>query len=208
MSNKVASGSDAPKRILIAEDDNISRRLLSASLQKWGYDLTVACDGTEAVEAFQADPDISMAILDWMMPGMEGPEVCRHIKGARNQSFTYVIMLTAMTAKEDIVKALSTGADDYIAKPWDAAELEARIRAGFRIIELETSLRKKILHLENALEQVEQLKGILPICAWCKKIRDDSDYWHSVEEYVEKYSRATFSHGICPDCVDSMATAE
>lgn len=208
MSNKVARGSDAAKRILIAEDDNISRRLLSASLQKWGYELTVACDGTEAVAAFQADPDISMAILDWMMPGMEGPEVCRHIKGARNQSFTYVIMLTAMTAKEDIVKALSTGADDYIAKPWDASELEARIRAGFRIIELETSLRKKILHLENALEQVEQLKGILPICAWCKKIRDDSDYWHSVEEYVEKYSRATFSHGICPDCVDSMATAE
>lgn len=189
------------KKVLIAEDDRVSRRLLGASLKKWGYEILAACDGREALEAFRSDGSIQMAILDWMMPNMEGPEVCRHIKAAADRPFTYVIMLTAMSEKRDIVKALSTGADDYVAKPWDASELDARIRAGFRIIELETSLRRKIGELEHALEHVEQLQGILPICAWCRRIRDDSDYWHSIESYLEMHSQAKLTHSICPDCM-------
>ena len=192
-------------RVLMAEDDLVSRKLLAASLKKWGYEPVVTCDGSEALEAFHADGSIQMAVLDWMMPGMEGPDVCRRIKEAKDRPFTYVIMLTALTEKRDIVKALSTGADDHLAKPWDATELEARINAGFRVVDLETSLRSKINDLKRALDHVKQLQGILPICAWCHKIRDDSDYWHSVEEYFERFSEAQFSHSICPDCLKARS---
>ena len=84
---------------------------------------------------------------------------------------------------------------------WDATELEARIRAGLRIVDLESSLQKKIADLTEALKHVEQLRGILPICAWCHKIRDDSDHWASVEEYFEFHSGTQFTHSICPDCM-------
>lgn len=190
--------------ILIAEDDRMSRRLLVTHLKNWGFRVVSACDGEECLAAFESEADISLAILDWMMPGMEGPEVCRRIKQARGRPFVYVMMLTAMTEKDHIVKALSTGADDYLAKPWNPDELEARVRAGLRIVKLESTLRKKIANLQEALDHVEQLCGILPICAWCHKIRDDSDYWQSVEEYFEAYSNTRFTHSICPDCVKGV----
>jgi len=195
-------------KVLIAEDDAISRKLLTASLEKWGHEVLVSVGGNEALEAFRADSSVQMAILDWMMPGMEGPEVCRQIKAADDRPYTYVIMLTAMTQKADIVKALSIGADDYIAKPWDASELVARIRAGFRVLDLETSLRQKIIDLEDALKHVKQLQGILPICAWCHNIRDDSDYWHTVEQYLEDHSEAQFTHSICPNCLATQPEVE
>jgi DNA-binding response OmpR family regulator len=191
---------DKQTSILIAEDDRISRKLLESNLTSWGFRVITATDGFECLTMFESEKNISMAILDWMMPGMEGPEVCRYIKQNPENPFTYIMMLTALTDKDQIVKALSTGADDYLAKPWNPAELEARIRAGLRIVELESALRGKIVNLQEALEDVEQLKGILPICAWCHKIRDDSDYWQSVEGYLEAHSNTKFTHSICPNC--------
>ncbi|RKX27104.1 MAG: response regulator [Candidatus Zixiibacteriota bacterium] len=189
-------------KILIAEDEKISRKVLSAHLSKWGHELLVTVDGTEALETFNSNPDIQIAVLDWMMPGMEGLDVCRAIKANDDRAFTYVIMLTAMTNSGNIVEALEAGADDYVTKPFNADELRARIRAGERIVNLETTLKKKIVDLEESLAHIKQLQGCLPICAWCKKIRDGEDYWNNVEDYLLAHSEVDFSHGICPDCLE------
>jgi CheY-like chemotaxis protein len=189
-------------KILIAEDDPISRKLLATNLTNWGHDVIVTCDGKEAGERLNDENDIRMAVLDWMMPHRDGLEVCSEIKQNRGGDFVYVIMLTAKTQKDHIVTALDAGADDYVTKPFDAAELRSRVRAGERIVTLESRLTQKIGELEHALAHVKQLQGIIPICAWCKKIRDDRDYWSSVEDYIGEHSQAEFSHSICPSCRD------
>jgi len=188
-------------KVLVAEDDPVSRTLVVTYLEKWGFSVVPTVDGQEALAAYNEDESIQMAILDWMMPGMAGVEVCHAIRTMDRQPAAYVIMLTAKAAKEDLVQALDAGADDFVAKPFDASELKARISAGVRMVNLQTSLQSKVQELEEALTHVKQLQGILPICAWCKKIRDDSNYWSSVEEYVSHHSEAKFSHGICPDCL-------
>ena len=187
-------------RILIAEDDATSRIVLERMLAKWGYDVVVTTDGNEAWEAFQKElPDI--AILDRMMPGRDGVELCRRMRESEGSRYVYVILLTAKVQKEDIVEGLEAGADDYLAKPFDDAELRSRIRVGERVVELERALAAKVSSLENALAEVKQLSGLIPICMHCKNIRDDKDYWHSVEGYMAQHSDATFSHGLCPECL-------
>ena len=188
-------------RILIAEDDATSRIVLQRVLAKWGYDVVVTTDGNEAWEAFQnARPD--MAILDWMMPEMAGVDVCRRIRAHEGAGYVYVVLLTAKVQKQDIVEGLEAGADDYLAKPFDHAELRSRIRVGERVVELERALAAKVSILEKALADVKRLSGLIPICMHCKKIRDDKDYWHSVEGYIAEHSEATFSHGLCPECLE------
>ena len=188
-------------KILIAEDDAFSRKLLEATLEKSEHDVVLCVDGETAIEAYENDPSIEMAILDWMMPGKDGLEVCRSIKNNSSNSITYVIMLTAKNKPEDLAYAMDAGADDFVSKPFNTLELNARINGGIRIIRLQEAMKKHIDELQDALAHVEQLKGILPICAWCKKIRDDSEYWTSVEDYFSKRSQAEFSHSICPDCM-------
>src|SRR5439155_4831059 len=103
-----------------------------------------------------------------------------------------------------IVTGLQAGADDYITKPFDRGELQARLQVGRRIVELQKGLADRVRELEAALSRVRQLQGLLPICAWCKKIRDDQNYWHQVETYIGSHSDARFSHGICPDCLKTV----
>jgi len=189
-------------RILIAEDDPVSSRLLSANLEKWNHEVVVCESGSEALDLFERDGDFGMAILDWMMPGVEGPEVCARIKGRPDSQFTYVILLTAKIRKEDIVQALNRGADDYLTKPWDAEELRARIDAGVRIVQLERNLTQRLGELEAALAIVKKLEGFIPICSFCRKVRNDDDYWESVEAYITQKSEAQFSHSICPECLE------
>ncbi|HYV39836.1 MAG TPA: hypothetical protein VE988_29370, partial [Gemmataceae bacterium] len=111
-----------------------------------------------------------------------------------------VILLTSRNAKMDIVAGLQAGANDYLVKPYDRGELQARIQVGRTVVELQHSLAKQVRDLEEALGQVKQLQTLLPICCYCKKIRDDQNYWGQVEEYLSKNSAVRFSHGICPDC--------
>ncbi|MEA1979567.1 MAG: response regulator transcription factor [candidate division Zixibacteria bacterium] len=188
-------------RILIAEDDAFSRKLLESTLEKAGHDVIACIDGESAEKTYQDASSIEMAILDWMMPEKDGVEVCKSIKNNEDNPFTYVIMLTAKNKAEDLAEALSSGADDFISKPFNALELNARINAGIRMIRLQKAMMNNIEELEETLAHVEQLQGIIPICAWCKKIRDDSEYWTSVEDYISKHSEAKFSHGICPECM-------
>lgn len=188
-------------RILIAEDDSTSRKMLKAVLEKSGYEVVEAADGSEAWDAMQAPDAPQMAILDWMMPGLDGPEIVRRVRAMENEIDPYIIILTAKGEKPDIVKGLETGADDYIAKPFDPQELLARIKVGRRLVEARVALSARIKELEQALEHIKTLQGILPICSYCKKIRDDKGYWDQVEIYIGKHSDAMFSHSICPECM-------
>lgn len=195
-------------KVLIAEDDPVSRRLLEATLTRWGYQVVVTVDGREAWEELQRPEAPQLAILDWMMPGLDGVQVCRNLRGLKETEGIYVILLTAKGEKSDIVAGLDAGANDYVTKPFDREELRARLRVGVRVLELQESLALRVRELQAALQHVRQLQGILPICCYCKKIRNDQNYWQQVEAYISTHSDARFSHGICPDCWESRVMPE
>jgi diguanylate cyclase (GGDEF)-like protein len=127
-------------KILIAEDDAISRRLLDTILKKWGYEVVVAFDGGQAWEELQKEDAPRLAILDWMMPEMDGVEVCGKVRERTDAPYVYILLLSAKSQREDLVKGMESGADDYITKPFDANELKVRLRAGRRILDLQTQL--------------------------------------------------------------------
>ncbi len=195
-------------KVLIAEDDGVSRHLLEVALQRRGYKVVSCVDGLEALAALQRDDAPQLAILDWMMPGMEGLEVCRRIREEESSRPIYIVMLTAKGRREDIVAGLEAGADDYVTKPFDEQELIARLRVGARIVELQSSLAERVRELEEALSRVQQLQGLLPICSYCKKVRDDSNYWQQVEGYVAEHSGVRFSHSVCPECFEKFVKPE
>jgi DNA-binding response OmpR family regulator len=196
-------------RILIAEDDHVSSRLLEVRLTNWGFDVVTTRDGMEAWEMLQQEDAPQLAVLDWMMPGMDGVEVCRRMREREGEgSFTYVILLTAKIRKEEVSEGLDAGADDYVTKPFNPQELHARIQVGIRMIEMQNRLAEHVKKLEEALANVKRLHGLLPICAYCKKIRDDKNYWQQVEEYITDYAEVRFSHGICPECYDRVVETE
>jgi diguanylate cyclase (GGDEF)-like protein len=132
--------------ILIAEDDAVSRRMLEATLKKWGYDVVVTEDGDKAWEVLQREDAPRLAILDWVMPGLHGPQICRAVRSLGDQRYVYLLLLTAKSEKEDLVKGLEAGADDFLTKPFDAEELRARLRAGIRILDLQETLRVQATH--------------------------------------------------------------
>jgi DNA-binding response OmpR family regulator len=190
-------------KTLIAEDDPVSRVFLELSLIKWGYEVIVTCDGSEAWEALQHEAP-PIAILDWMMPGIDGVEVCRRARAIQTPTPTYLILLTAKSEKEEIVEGLEAGADDYLTKPFNRAELQARIKVGLRITELQRNLADRVVELQSALSRVNHLQGLLPICSYCKKVRDDQNYWQQVDSYISKHADVEFSHGICPACYENV----
>jgi len=124
------------KGILIAEDDPVSRRLLELFLVKWGFEVSIATTGTEALQMLERLDAPRLAILDWMMPGMEGVQVCQKLRETADRKYVYVLLLTARTQKEDLLQGLESGADDYLTKPFDAQELRARLHVGQRILDL------------------------------------------------------------------------
>jgi phosphoserine phosphatase RsbU/P len=195
-------------RVLIAEDDAVSRRLLEATLEKWGYEVITTADGLQALDELGRPDAPSLAILDWMMPGLDGAEVCLKAREVAADRLLYIILLTAKARKEDVVEGLTAGADDYVVKPFDRAELKARIHAGERILRLQAELSARVKELELALANVKLLQGLLPICCYCKKIRNDQNYWQQVDSYIGEHSEAQFSHAICPECCENVVKPE
>ncbi len=191
-------------RVLIAEDDVVSARALTGLVLSWDFRCTTVSHGDAALEIMLGDNPPDIALLDWMMPGMEGVELCRQTRQQRPALAIYIILLTSRDTSAAAVMGLDAGADDYLTKPFDPGELSARMRAGARIVTLQKELTAKVAALESTLANVKQLNGLLPICMYCKAIRDDSDYWHRVEQYVSEHSQAQFSHGICPACVETI----
>jgi DNA-binding response OmpR family regulator len=191
-------------RILVAEDDATARHAIGALLAAWGYHVTSVSSGTEAWEALQRDDSPRLAILDWLMPGLDGPEVCRRVRRTPGAESVYLILLTARAGQGDVVAGLQSGADDYITKPADPDELRARVQTGRRIVELQSRLAARVRELEEAHSREKRLQGLLPICSYCKKIRSDQNYWQQVEEYISDHADVLFSHSICPECFNHV----
>jgi sigma-B regulation protein RsbU (phosphoserine phosphatase) len=177
-------------RILIADDDRMSTMMLSRSLERWGFEVVVAHDGVSAWGHIEGSAPPALAIVDWMMPGIDGLELCRRIREAHLATPVYVILLTSRNSRQDLVAGLQAGADDYLTKPFDPDELQARIHVGQRTLAL--------------IANVKRLSGLLPICSYCKRIRSDQNYWEQVESYITEHTDAQFSHGICPTCFDKV----
>jgi phosphoserine phosphatase RsbU/P len=175
--------------VLIAEDDEASRTILSAQLKKLGCTVIEAGDGMQAWETYQRELP-PLVITDWLMPGIDGLDLCRRIRLAQRADYAYLIILTAVDKEGAYLEGMKSGADDFMTKPADAAELTVRLRVATRILALTTEKR----HLER----------LLPICPKCKRIRGDVKGWEPVETYITNRSEAQFSHGICPECYKNI----
>jgi phosphoserine phosphatase RsbU/P len=193
-------------KILVADDDTPSRMILKAILTKWEYEVVEASSGDEAWEALQKQDGPQLVILDWMMPKMSGDKLCRKVRETYPLRATYIILLTSNREKEDFVRGLEAGANDYIRKPFDRAELQARIKVGERVVELEAALAQRIRALQGALTHVKTLQELLPICMHCHKIRNDQQTWERLEKYIAEHTEAESTHNICPDCMQNHYT--
>lgn len=190
-------------KVLVADDDPLTLKMMLGLLVEWDYEVAAARDGTEAWEILQRDDSLCLAVVDWRMPGMNGDQLCRTARAQLPEKPLYILLVTARnTRSEDKVRGLTAGADDYLVKPFDLPELRARLHVGKRVLKLQMELRRRVRELEQAVAQVHQLRGLLPICVHCKKIRDDQNYWHQVETYVSARSSAEFTHSICPSCLE------
>jgi len=174
--------------ILIADDDRTTTVMLGRTLEGWGFRVSVVHDGVAAWARMTDVEPPALVIADWMMPGLDGLEICRRIRAASVASYAYVILLTARTSRQDLVEGLEAGADDYLTKPFDPDELRARIHVGQRTLAL--------------IGSIKQLTGLLPICSYCKRIRSDQNYWEQVDSYIAQHTDVRFSHSICPACYE------
>lgn len=187
-------------RVLVADDGRTIRKLLETYLVSWGYEVTMASDGREAWGILQRPDSPRLVILDWLMPGYDGVELCRKVRGLKHGNLLYIIIFTSLENKEDLVTALEAGADDFIIKTFQREEFLARIKVGERIVRLKSELDDRVHQLEDALSHVKQLQGILPICMHCHQIRDDKETWQRLDVYIAEHTDAMLSHGLCPDC--------
>jgi sigma-B regulation protein RsbU (phosphoserine phosphatase) len=192
-------------QILIAEDDRVTGEILARTLQRWNRPTTVVGNGGKAWEFLRTADVPTLAILDWMMPDIDGPDVCRRVRSELPLANMYLLLVTARESRGDVVAGLEAGADDYIIKPFDPDELRARVAVGERVLGLQQKLAERVAELQDALSNVKQLSGLLPICSYCKRIRGDDQYWQQVEGYISEHSQAQFSHGICPTCYSNLA---
>jgi DNA-binding response OmpR family regulator len=194
--------------VLLADDDPLTRAAVEVALRDWGFQVVSCADGEAAWDQIRRPEGPKLALLDWLMPAVDGPEICRRVRIDPALQSIYLILLPARRGQEDVNAGLTAGADDYIAKPFDREELRLRLRAGQRILELQANLNERVRELEEALTRVRQLQRILPICSYCKKVRNDRDYWEQVEAYISEHVDVRFSHGICPDCYESKVKPE
>ncbi|MEI6208793.1 MAG: response regulator transcription factor [Desulfuromonadales bacterium] len=191
-------------KILVADDDAPSSFILHSLLTSWGYDVISVNDGNAAWNVLCEPEHPQLLLLDWMMPGMEGPEIVRRLRHRAPEKTYYSIIITSRNDTDSVASALNAGADDFISKPFDNNELRARVSVGYRTNGLQVALSKHVEDLSQALKRVRQLEGIIPICMYCKKIRDDHNSWNQLEQYISNHSEAKFSHGICPKCYEEQ----
>ena len=196
-------------RILVAEDEIVSRRKLQLLLARWGYDVVAVEDGEAAWAELQLADAPRLAVLDWMMPHMDGVQVTRLLRGLSGRDHTYVILLSAREQSDDVAEGLDAGADDYITKPFAGAELRARLRVGERLIALESALNAKISELEAASRTIYQLESMIPICMHCGKMRGEQQVWMKADEYFrERGTDMSFSHALCDSCLAELYPEE
>ena len=180
--------------ILAVEDDILARKIICRSLRRLGHEVIEAADGEEAWTRLQAG-GIRVVVCDWMMPRLDGLELCRRIRARLGADYVYFVLLTGNSASDDNQRtAAEAGVDDFLTKPLDPQEMWMRLRVAERILRYAT--------------QVSQLEAFLPICSYCKKIRDDKNYWQQIESYINKRTGTDFSHSVCPDCYQRVIVPE
>lgn len=179
----------SPYKVHIVEDDKTTRRLLENATSKLGYAVKTYEDGQEAWKAFQTDRP-QVVISDWMLPSMDGLELCRKLRESMRESYTYFVLISAQQRSHDNLKqAVNAGVDDFLKKPIASEEIWNRMRVAERIL--------------NFTHQVRRLESLIPICCYCKKVRNDGDLWEQIEQYVNERTGADFTHSICPNCMET-----
>jgi DNA-binding response OmpR family regulator len=182
-------------KILTVEDDGVARAVLRQALKRLGHETVEAADGDAAWELLNATEGVRVVVSDWTMPNSDGLELCRKVRERSQGDYIYFILLTGRDATEDNqMKAGDAGVDDFLTKPLDLSELWTRLRVAERILRYTT--------------QVRQLEEMLPICSYCKKIRDDQNYWQQIEGYISERTGTDFSHSVCPDCYQRVVMPE
>ncbi len=198
-------------KVLVTDDDPTILELNSSLLKKAGYEVLQATTGQECLEVVRTHhPDL--IVLDVMLPDVNGTDICRKVKSDPELQGPFVILVSGVQiSSNEQAQGLSAGADGYLVKPVSKKEFIARVQAMERIKRAEDALRETkkeqeatIQELRKALEEIKTLRGLIPICAWCKRIRDDKGYWDELEVYLSKHSEATFSHGLCPRCREAV----
>ena len=170
---------------LVADDDPSTVTVVSAVLERAGHTVIQAPDGEQAWQLVRRNP-VDLVVSDWMMPGLEGPELCKMVRKLARETYCYIILLTSLSGRERFLEGMHAGADDFMRKPVDMEELTARVGVAERILGLH--------------QHVARLEGLLAICSYCKKIRDDGGQWIQVESYMGRRTQLEFSHGVCPTC--------
>lgn len=194
------AGNESVSSILVVDDNHDNLRLLTGLLNDHHYKVRLATNGKRALATIRKEaPDL--VLLDIMMPEMDGFKVCRQLKEDEQTADIPIIFISALNEISNKTEAFSVGGVDYITKPFKSQEVLARIETHLTIRQLVIDLEGKNLQLQQALDEIKTLRGIIPICANCKNIRDDKGYWHQIEVYIRDHSEADFSHGICQDCV-------
>lgn len=189
--------------ILIIDDVPKNLQILAKMLNKKNYRVSIANSGGQALKMIdKVLPDL--ILLDILMPGMNGIEVCRTLKESPATREIPIIFLTARTRSEDIIAGLNAGAVDYVTKPFNLPELLARVETHLELKRRRDLEKKLIMQLQEAMAQVKKLSGLLPICCKCKKIRDNNGNWQELENYIQEHSEADFSHGLCPTCAQEL----
>lgn len=181
-------------KILAVEDDAVARAVLRKALRRLGHEVVEAADGRAGWERLAAEP-VRVVVSDWMMPHSDGLDLCRRIRASAGVDYIYFILLTSRDAtEENQTAAADAGVDDFLTKPLDLPELWTRLRVAERILRYTT--------------QVRQLEEMMPICSYCKKIRDDRNYWQQIEGYISERTGSDFSHSVCPDCYQRVVVPE
>jgi len=173
--------------VLLVEDEAATRLMLGGVLTAHGHNVLEAEDGAQAWGIWQLSAP-RVVVADWLMPELDGLELCRRVRSAHGRPYTYFILLTSRSGLESFREAMQAGVDDFITKPARPDELAARLGVAERIL----GLRAELLALE----------GLLSVCSYCRRIRDADRGWGSLERYIEQHSKAEFSHGVCPDCYE------
>ena len=195
--------SEDRKLILIVDDVPHNLQVLGEILDKAGYEVAAAMGGREGLAAVERERP-ELILLDVMVPELDGFAVCRELQGRETSREIPVIFLTARVGSEAIVEGFEAGAVDYITKPVNRGELLARVKLHLELVAARRELERQNAALKSALEEIQTLRGIIPICSHCKRIRDDEGIWKQIELYIQQHSEATFSHGLCPKCMDEL----
>ena len=196
-------------KVLIVEDDVFFQRVLQKRLETEGYKVMLVNDGREGMKAIVTwEPDVVLS--DWMMPEVDGLELCQSVKTGLKDAAPYFILLTAKGELSDRLLGLQTGADDYVVKPCDHSEILARVRAGVRIVKLTQLLRTTVTELQMANAELTSTRGaiehfqeLLPICSYCRRVRESDGSWRDLEQFITRRVGADLSEEVCPDCAGS-----